>query len=96
MQKINLGEFFVFNDFFCFDAKHTESSERALPFGFTEPLRLPFLLRLAGTCVHICFCLHCKCCSAQSQWSDGQEELGWLSLDSERGFCSLYDFVFPL
>lgn len=42
MQKIDLGEFFVFNDFFCFDAKHTESSESALPFGFTEPLRLPF------------------------------------------------------
>lgn len=70
--KTNLEEFFVFKVFLCFEAKHTESNERALPFGFSESLRLPFLLTLAGTCVHICLCLYCRSCSAQSLWSDGQ------------------------
>jgi len=70
--KINLGEFFVFKVFLCFETKHTESNESALPFGSSESLRLPFSLTLAGTCVRICFCLHCRSRSAQSLWSGGQ------------------------
>lgn len=70
--KINLAEFFVFKVFLCFEAKHTDSNERALLFGFSESLRFPFLLTLAGTCVHICFCLCSRSRTAQSLWSDGQ------------------------
>lgn len=93
--KINLGEFFVFEVFLCLEAKHAESKERTLPFGSGESLRLPFLLTLAGTRVRICFCLHCRSRSAQSPWSDGQGEMGWLSLGSTSGFFSLRDFVLP-
>lgn len=60
IKRGNAKKDFVFKVFLCFEARHTESNERALPFGYSESLRLPFLLTLAGTCV----CISVSVCTA--------------------------------
>lgn len=57
--QINLGELFDFKILLCCEANHPEASERALPFGFSESLRLVSVLTLDGMCELICFCLFC-------------------------------------
>lgn len=67
--KTDPGEFFVFEVFLCFEAKHTESNKRALPFGFSESLRLPFLLTLC-VCVYL-FVLQESCTEPVVRWALG-------------------------